>query len=99
MIRLLLSLAILLWATAASGQLWSGILAATRATDWTSPGVTGGIPTNRTKSGSTIAACAALGIRSIGLEIDQEYFQMARVAIPKLAGLKVPIQVPNGSSR
>ena len=50
-------------------------------------------------SGSTIAACAALGIRSIGLEIDQEYFQMARVAIPKLAGLKVPIQVPNGSSR
>ena len=54
--RLLLSLAILLWATAASGQLWSGILAATRATDWTSPGVTGGIPTNRTKSGSTIAA-------------------------------------------
>src|SRR5947209_8278766 len=36
-------------------------------------------------SGCTIAASAALGLRSIGLEIDPEYFVMARNAIPKLA--------------
>lgn len=41
-------------------------------------------------SGSTIAACAALNLRSIGIEIDAEYFSMARVAIPKLAALRIP---------
>jgi hypothetical protein len=36
-------------------QLWSGVLDASRATtDWTSAGVQGGIPTNRTQCGSTI---------------------------------------------
>ncbi len=38
-------------------------------------------------SGSTIAACVALGLRSIGLEVDPQYFAMARIAIPKLAAL------------
>ena len=36
-------------------------------------------------SGSTIAACRAVGVRSIGVEMDQRYFSMARDAIPKLA--------------
>jgi DNA modification methylase len=37
-------------------------------------------------SGSTIAAAAALGLRSIGLEINPEYCHMASRAIPMLAG-------------
>jgi site-specific DNA-methyltransferase (adenine-specific) len=41
-------------------------------------------------SGSTIAACAALSLQGIGLELDKEYFEIARKAIPKLAGLFVP---------
>lgn len=50
-------------------------------------------------SGSTIAACAALGLKSIGLEIDHEYFAMAQGAIPKLAGLKMPVQDQNAARR
>ena len=50
-------------------------------------------------SGSTIAACAAVGLRSIGLEIDPEYFAMARSAIPKLASLKTPLPDQNGPRR
>lgn len=45
-------------------------------------------------SGSTIAAASALGIDSIGLEINQEYFELALTAIPKLAALEV---TENGS--
>jgi len=47
-------------------------------------------------SGSTIAASAALGLRSIGLEIDPEYFVMARNAIPKLAAFSILRQEVNG---
>ncbi|HVP09932.1 MAG TPA: DNA methyltransferase [Phycisphaerae bacterium] len=36
-------------------------------------------------SGSTIAAAAALGVCSVGLEVNCTYFAMARTAIPKLA--------------
>lgn len=36
-------------------------------------------------SGSTIAACSALGYESIGLEIDREYFKLAQSAISVLA--------------
>jgi site-specific DNA-methyltransferase (adenine-specific) len=36
-------------------------------------------------SGSTIAAAAACGLTSIGVEKNREYFEMARKAIPKLA--------------
>ncbi|MCP4593300.1 MAG: site-specific DNA-methyltransferase [bacterium] len=35
-------------------------------------------------SGSTIAAAAACGLRSIGLEINPEYFELATHAIPRL---------------
>ena len=38
-------------------------------------------------SGSTIAAAASLGVRSIGLEIDKEFFQLAERAIPQLVEL------------
>jgi site-specific DNA-methyltransferase (adenine-specific) len=34
-------------------------------------------------SGSAIAAAAALRYRSIGLELDREFFQMATKAIPE----------------
>lgn len=50
-------------------------------------------------SGSTIAACAALGLHSIGMELDAEYFALARTAIPKLAALRVPLQEQNGARR
>jgi site-specific DNA-methyltransferase (adenine-specific) len=50
-------------------------------------------------SGSTIAACASLGLKSIGLEIDPEYFSMAQSAIPKLASLKVSPLEQNGTRR
>jgi len=43
-------------------------------------------------SGSSIAAATALGIESIGVEKNDEYFLMARKAIPKLAAY-----TPNGN--
>ena len=42
-------------------------------------------------SGSTIAAAMACGVDSLGIEIDSEYFNLARSAIPLLAEY-----VPNG---
>lgn len=38
-------------------------------------------------SGSTIAAAEAMGLHSIGVEKNREYFEMARAAIPALARL------------
>jgi DNA modification methylase len=40
-------------------------------------------------SGSTLAAAEAVGYQSVGVEVDPEYFTMAKSAIPKLAALKV----------
>lgn len=40
-------------------------------------------------SGSTIAAATACGLKSIGLELRDEYFSMAQSAIPQLAELEV----------
>lgn len=37
--------------------------------------------------GSTVAAACAVGYDSIGIESDPEFFDMAKAAIPKLAGL------------
>jgi len=42
--------------------------------------------------GATIAAAEALGYQSIGLEIDHDYFEMAKAAIPLLAAL--PVELP-----
>jgi DNA modification methylase len=49
-------------------------------------------------SGSTVAACISAGLRSIGLEADREYFDMARGAIPRLAALR-NLQDQNGPRR
>jgi hypothetical protein len=46
----------ILWASVAQAQLWSNVVAPSRAVDWSRPGVAGGIPVNRTQCGSTIAA-------------------------------------------
>jgi DNA modification methylase len=40
-------------------------------------------------AGSTIAAATAVGLKSVGVEIDPNYFTMAKAAIPKLAKLEV----------
>jgi len=40
-------------------------------------------------AGSTLAAACAVGYRSIGIEIDPEFFRMAREATPRLAALPV----------
>jgi site-specific DNA-methyltransferase (adenine-specific) len=50
-------------------------------------------------SGSTIAACAAEGLQSIGIESDPLYFAMARTAIPRLASLRVSLDEQNGTRR
>lgn len=50
-------------------------------------------------SGSTIAAAAACGLCSIGLEKNDEYFQLATAAIPELAEF-IPSEVNgNGAKR
>jgi site-specific DNA-methyltransferase (adenine-specific) len=46
--------------------------------------------------GSTIAAAQALGIRSIGIEINEVYFKVAKKAVPKLANFEVTV---NGNGR
>jgi site-specific DNA-methyltransferase (adenine-specific) len=40
-------------------------------------------------SGSTIAACEAMGVTGIGVERYKDYFDLAQTAIPKLARLKL----------
>lgn len=40
-------------------------------------------------SGATIAAAASLRLKSLGLEVDQEYFHMAKQAVPKLIELRM----------
>ena len=49
--------------------------------------------------GSTIAAACAIGYRSIGLESDTEYYQIARKAIPELTVLAVNGTHSDGPSR
>ncbi len=49
-------------------------------------------------SGSTIAAAQALQLRSVGLELNPEYFEMGISAIPKLAAIEIEdIRRNNGS--
>jgi DNA modification methylase len=43
-------------------------------------------------SGSTVAAAEAIGYESVGIELDSEYFEMGKRAIPELATL--PVRVP-----
>jgi len=39
-------------------------------------------------SGSTLAVAEAVGYESIGVEMDKEYFEMAKAAVPRLSALK-----------
>jgi site-specific DNA-methyltransferase (adenine-specific) len=39
-------------------------------------------------SGSTIAACEAVGVEGVGIERHREYYDMAKVAIPRLKALE-----------
>jgi len=50
-------------------------------------------------SGSTIAAAAALGFESIGLEVNPDYFRMAVKAIPRLSALPANGVKTNGSTK
>ena len=50
-------------------------------------------------SGSTIAAAAFLGLRSIGLEINADYFRLAVQAVPVLAQLQTNEMNGNGAKR
>jgi len=50
-------------------------------------------------SGSTIAAASAGGLKSIGLEINPEYFRLATKAIPELAELQVTEPIRNGEKK
>lgn len=45
-------------------------------------------------SGSTIAACEAVGVEGIGIERHIDYFDMSRTTAPKLAGIKTPMERP-----
>jgi site-specific DNA-methyltransferase (adenine-specific) len=47
-------------------------------------------------AGSTIAAACAVGFRTIGVEIDPEYFNMASEVIPRLAAMYVDEGTTNG---
>jgi site-specific DNA-methyltransferase (adenine-specific) len=40
-------------------------------------------------SGSTVAAAMACGVKSIGIEANDEYFRMAVEAVPRLAKYRV----------
>ena len=50
-------------------------------------------------SGSTIAAASRLGIYSIGVECNEEYFHMAKRAIPLLAKLDTNDSAKNRPNR
>jgi site-specific DNA-methyltransferase (adenine-specific) len=50
-------------------------------------------------SGSTIAAAAACDLRSIGLEVNPEYFALAVQAIPNLKKLQPLDSIQNGSKK
>jgi len=50
-------------------------------------------------AGSTIAAALANGYESVGVELDPEFFRMAEVAIPELAGLPDGSKSPGGPAR
>src|SRR6266478_884617 len=54
-----ISLLLLMIPTAVKGQAWSGILDPTRAIDWSTAGIPGGIP-------SRITACATLNAPTYG---------------------------------
>src|SRR5690242_3380934 len=68
-------------AAPSTAQVWSSVLAPSRAIDWQAnqPGVIGGIPTNRTQCGATIAAytgSSATIINALASCPDNTYVQL-----------------------
>ena len=60
--RRALTILLLLCPLTIFGQAWSGVLAPSRATDWTSAGIPGGIPSGSwTQCGSTVSASGSSG--------------------------------------
>lgn len=49
-------------------------------------------------SGSTIAAAHALGLDSIGIEVRDEYVELARKAVPKLSKIETPVDLIVGAT-
>lgn len=49
-------------------------------------------------SGSTLAACEALGYSSVGIERREDYVELARKAVPKLARLTIPNPSPTSAN-
>jgi site-specific DNA-methyltransferase (adenine-specific) len=49
-------------------------------------------------SGSTIAAAQAVGVSSIGLEVHQQFYEMARLAIPRLKSANGKVTNRRGKS-
>ena len=43
-------------------------------------------------SGATVGAAEALGYESVGIELDSNYFEMAKKAVPRLAELRTPVE-------
>lgn len=43
-------------------------------------------------SGATIAAAEALGYESAGIELDADYYEMAKEAVPRLAEIRTPVE-------
>lgn len=60
----------LLWATAAEAQLWLGYLDASRGTDWTTAGVSGGIPSSTWTRCTTGTGTAVLASTSTAAQIN-----------------------------
>lgn len=43
-------------------------------------------------SGATLAAAEALGYESVGIELDENYYEMATAAVPRLAEVNTPVE-------
>jgi hypothetical protein len=77
---------------ASRGQEWSGVLAPNRAIDWSSAGVTGGIPSNRTQCGSTIAAYSGAPTRinnALAACRANHYVQLGAGTFTLTSGIKI----------
>lgn len=77
--KILILIALLTYfAPVTHAQLWSGVVANSRAVNWSLSGVTGGIPTNRTQC--TTGACAA--VTSAGASATAAQIQSAWTSAP-----------------
>jgi hypothetical protein len=94
--RKLILIAFLLTTTLGFSQAWSGILSTSRAIDWTSAGVTGGIPSATwSQCGSTIVAGATATTIQAALNscAANHYVQLGAGTFTLSAGLNMPPNV------